>query len=106
MKIKKDDTVQILLGKDRGKTGKVLRVITKDNKVLVEGVNMVKRHVKKSGQFEGGVLDLAKPVNISNVILVCPNCKKATRVGFKVDNGTKIRICKKCKEVINVKIKK
>lgn len=100
MKIKKDDTVQILLGKDRGKTGKVMRVLTKDNKVLVEGINVVKRHVRKSGQFEGGVIDLAKPVDISNVVFVCPSCKKVTRIGYRVENGTKIRICKKCKEAV------
>ena len=105
MKIKKDDTVQILLGKDRGKTGKVLRILTKKEKVLVEGLNMYKRHVRKSGQQEGGIIEIAKPLYISNVALVCPNCKKPTRVGFKVEGNNKIRICKKCKEVVNGKTK-
>lgn len=100
MKIKKNDIVQILLGKDRGKTGKVLRVLVKGGKVAVEGVNVYKRHVKKSGQHEGGILEIAKPVNISNVALVCPNCKKAGRVGYKIEGESKVRICKKCKEVI------
>ncbi|TSC64720.1 MAG: large subunit ribosomal protein L24 [Microgenomates group bacterium Gr01-1014_93] len=101
MKIKKGDTVQILLGKDRGKSGKVLRILTKKNHILVEGINKVKRHIGKkvTGQ-EGTVLELPKPVNLSNVSLICPNCKKATRVGFKVTEKTKIRICKKCKKEI------
>lgn len=67
MKIKKNDTVKILLGKDRGKTGKVLRVLSKKGKILVEGVNVYKRHVKKTGQHEGGIIEIFKPLDISNV---------------------------------------
>ncbi|KKS64936.1 50S ribosomal protein L24 [Candidatus Daviesbacteria bacterium RIFCSPLOWO2_01_FULL_43_38] len=100
MKIKKNDTVQILLGKDRGKNGKVLRVSTKENKVWVEGLNMYKRHVKKVGQTEGGIIGISKPLNISNVALVCPHCKKPARVGFQVEGDIKVRVCKKCKEAI------
>lgn len=100
MKIKKGDEVKILAGKDSGKSGKVLKVIPKKEKVLVEGVNIVKRHVKKMGQTEGGIIEISKPLNISNVALICPACKKETRVGFKVEGKTKTRICKKCKEVI------
>lgn len=100
MKIKKNDTVKILLGKDQGETGKVLKVLPKEDKVLVEGINVSKRHVKKTKQYEGGIVNLSKPVNISNVILVCPSCKKETRVSFEIKNGVKSRICRKCKEVI------
>ena len=100
MKIHKDDTVKILLGKDRGKTGKVVRVLTKEGKVLVEGINIYKRHIRKTGQKEGGIIEVSKPLEISNVILVCPSCKKETRVGYKIEGKTKVRICKKCKEVI------
>lgn len=100
MKIKREDTVKILLGKDHGKTGKVLRVFGKEDKVLVEGINMYKRHIRKMGQNEGGILDIAKPINISNVALICPSCKKDTRVGFKIEGETKFRVCKKCQEVI------
>lgn len=100
MKIKKDDTVKILLGKDRGKTGKLLRVFAKEGKILVEGINMYKRNIRKTGQHEGGIIDLTKPINISNAQLVCPNCKKDTRVSYKIENGIKNRICKKCQEVI------
>lgn len=99
-KIVKGDNVAILLGKDRGKAGVVDKVLPKENKVFVQGVNLYKRHVKKQGQIEGGIIDIAKPVNLSNVVLVCPNCKKQTRVGFEIKNGEKKRICKKCKKTI------
>lgn len=104
MKIKKGDEVKILLGKDNGKSGKVERVFPKESKILVAGVNVIKRHIsKKITGSEGQILDIAKPINLSNVALICPNCKKPTRVGFKI-NGTdlpagrqeKVRICKKC----------
>lgn len=97
-KIKKGDTVLILLGKDRGKSGLVTNVLVKDNKVAVEAVNTFKRHVRKYQGLEGGVINITKPLDLSNVALVCPKCKKATRVGFVVNkDGKKIRVCKKCK---------
>src|SRR5260221_14166888 len=95
-KIIKGDNVQILLGKDRGKTGQIERVLPKDLQVLVGGVNVYKRHVKGRQGVEGGIIDLVKPLNISNVALICPNCKKMTRVGFKITDGVKLRFCKKC----------
>jgi large subunit ribosomal protein L24 len=98
MKIHKEDTVQIMLGKDRGKSGRVLRVLGSESKILVEGVNTFKRHVKKMQNIEGGIVDITKPVNISNVMIVCPNCKKLTRVGYKITDGEKSRICKKCQK--------
>lgn len=100
MKIKKDDLVKILLGKDRGKTGKVLRVFTKEKKILVEGINVYKRHVRKINNNEGGIIDISKPVDISNTALVCPKCKKETRVGYRTVGTEKVRFCKKCQEVI------
>jgi large subunit ribosomal protein L24 len=106
LKIRKGDIVKILLGKDGGKSGKILLVLPKKEKVLVEGINMYKRHVKKTKEHEGGIIEIAKPLNISNVALVCPGCKKETRVGFKMDGQTKVRICKKCKEVLDVQIKR
>lgn len=95
-KIKKGDEVVVLLGKDRGKTGKVERIVGKEGKVYVGGVNLVKRHVKKQGQMEGGIIDIIKPVDISNISLICPKCKKPTRIGFQLKDGIKSRICKKC----------
>lgn len=105
LRIKKGDEVQVLLGKDRGKSGKVMRVFSKGNKVLVEGLNMYKRHVRKMGEHEGGIIEIPKPLNISNVAFVCPKCKKPTRIGYRIDGENKVRICKKCGEVINDKIK-
>lgn len=102
-KILKGDNVKILLGKDEGKTGTVGRVLTKEGKVFVEGVNITKRHVRRQGQIEGGIIDLIKPIDISNVALVCPNCKKPTRVGFSVTDKGKLRICRKCGKEINKK---
>lgn len=96
MKIKKGDKVKILLGKDRGKEGKVAYVRGKDGRVFVEGVNLYKRHVKKQGSIEGGIIDIPKSLNVSNVALVCPACNKASRVGFKKVGNEKLRICKKC----------
>lgn len=96
MKIKKGDNVQIMLGKDNGKTGSVEQVFSKSGKVLVQGINQYKRHVRSMQGIEGGVVTLSKPVDVSNVALVCPNCKKPTRVGFKIEGGDKNRVCKKC----------
>lgn len=98
MKIKKGDNVQIILGKDRGKKGTVENVSSKDKKVFVSGANIYKRHVRKQGTIEGGVIDLPKPLDVSNVSLICPNCKKLTRVGYSILDKKKIRICKKCKQ--------
>lgn len=85
-----------MLGKDNGRTGIVERILAKDGKVLVAGINQFKRHVRKVQDMEGGIITLSKPVNLSNVELVCPSCKKATRVGFKVEGDNKVRVCKKC----------
>ena len=100
MKIKKGDKVRILLGKDSGKEGTIEKVLSKEARVFVGGANLYKRHVKKMRDVEGGIIDIPKSLNISNVGLVCPDCKKVTRVGFKVEGKTKARICKKCKKEI------
>ncbi len=100
LKIKKGDKVKVLLGKDRGKQGTVEYVIAKERKVFVGGVNLYKRHVKKMQGLEGGIIDLPKPMDISNISLVCPNCNKLTRVGIKAEADRKIRICKKCQKEI------
>lgn len=100
MKIKKGDKVKVLLGKDRGKEGTVQFILRKERKVFVEGVNIYKRHVRKMGDTKGGIIDIPKPLDISNVGIICPNCKKVTRVGFKVVDSSKVRICRKCKKEI------
>lgn len=95
-KVKKGDNVQILLGKDRGKQAIVDRVLVKSGKVSMAGINTFKRHVKKVRDMEGGIIEINKPINISNVALVCPSCKKPTRVGIKIEGEEKLRMCKKC----------
>ena len=97
MNIRKDDKVVVLSGKDKGKQGAVLVADPKALKVIVEGVNVATKHQKprKQGE-EGGIIKLETPIYASKVQLVCPKCGKATRVGFKVENGKKTRICKKC----------
>ncbi len=101
MKIKKGDTVKIIIGKDSGKTGKIHRVYSGANKLLIENLNMFKKAIKKSETSpNGGIVDVPRPLNASNVMLVCPNCKKPTRVGYKVKDGKKSRFCKKCNKTI------
>lgn len=101
MKIKKGDNVKILSGKDRGKTGKVLNVDLKKNKVTVDGLNVFKKHVRPRKQDEKGeIVQVVRPMPISKVMIVCPACGKATRVGYHVENDAKVRICRRCKATI------
>lgn len=101
MKIRKNDQVKLLSGKDRGKVGKVLRVEPKSRKALIDGLNLVKKHTKPRRQGEKGQrVTVPALVDISNLMLVCPKCSKATRVGFKVTDKSKFRVCKKCKSEI------
>lgn len=103
MNIKKGDTVVVLTGKDAGRKGKVLRVIPKDNRVVVEGINRVKKHQKPSRTIpQGGILKIEAPLNASNVMLVCNKCNKPTRIGKNIlDSNQKVRVCKKCGEVLD-----
>ncbi|MFZ2448364.1 MAG: 50S ribosomal protein L24 [Syntrophobacteraceae bacterium] len=100
--IKKNDTVTVLAGKDKGKNGKVLRVIPKKDRVIVEKINMIKRHMKPSQQSrQGGILEKESPIHISNLMLICSKCTDPTRVGYKTIDDKKVRYCKKCEEVID-----
>lgn len=99
MKIKKNDTVLVTIGKDRGKKGKIEKVFNKKDQVLVSGVNIYKRHLKAQGEGKpGGIIDIVKPLKVSKVVLVCPKCNQPTRIGFKVLDKEKIRICRKCEQ--------
>ena len=103
MKIKKGDTVKVLYGKDSGKQGKVVAVDIKKNSVVVEGVNMFKKHVKGDGRTRTSeILNITKPMSISKVMLVCSNCGKTTRVGLKREDGKVVRVCKKCGKNIEI----
>ena len=97
MNVKKGDTVVVLSGKDKGKKGKVLGTVPAENKVVVEGINMVSCHIKprKQGE-EGGIIKREAALYASKVQVVCPKCGKGTRVAHKIENGKKTRVCKKC----------
>ena len=98
IKLKKGDTVKITIGKDKGREGKIEQVFPKKARVLVPGVNIYKKHVKANLTVDGkgGVFELPRPLDVAKVALICPSCKKQTRVGFEIKNDKKIRICKKC----------
>lgn len=101
MKIKKGDTVKLLAGKDRGKTGRVIKVDYKTQKLIVEGLNLYKKHLRPKRQGEKGeVVQINRPIDVSNLILVCSNCKQPTRVGFRFEENNKFRYCKKCQSRI------
>ncbi len=108
LNIHRNDTVQVLSGSDAGKRGRVLRVFPDKDRVLVEHVRVVKKTVSsKSGKnTKGGIAEQESPLHVSNVALVCGNCGKATRVGYKVEGDTKIRICKKCGSTLASKARK
>lgn len=102
MKLKKGDTIKVLIGKDKGKTGKVERLNPEKNMVLIENINQFKRHVKAKAQNQKSeIVTITKPLQAGNVALICPSCKKMTRIGFKLDKaGKKVRVCKKCNKEI------
>ncbi len=101
MKLKRQDEVIIIRGKDKDKKGKIEKVISRENKVLVPGLNIYKRHMKSKMQNKPSeIIEITKPLAVANVALICPNCHKKTRVGYKTDNKEKIRICKKCNKTI------
>lgn len=98
MKIKLNDTVSVISGKDKGKTGKVTRVYPKDAKVLVQGVNLYRKHLKKqSDKNPGGIVSLERPLPAANVMVICPKCRKPSRFGLKRETGQAVyRVCKRC----------
>lgn len=101
MRIRKNDTIKIITGKDKGKTGKVLKVLLKKNKILIEGLNLYKKHVRPKRQGEKGEIVLVpRPIDASNIMLVCSSCNRAVRVGYRFEGEIKVRYCKKCKAKI------
>jgi len=102
-KVRKNDTVQVLSGRDRGKQGKVTRVLPKEDRVVIDGINIRKRHTKaqKPGE-QAGIVEFPAPLHLSNVGVVCAKCGRATRVGFRtLADGKKVRVCRRCDEVID-----
>ena len=106
MNIQRNDQVEVIAGSDRGKRGRVLRVLADENRILVEHVRMIKKNVRPNPQrnIKGGIAEQEAPVHISNVALVCPNCGP-TRVGHKFEGDTKVRVCKKCGQTLAPKKK-
>ena len=101
-KIRKGDTIEVIKGKDRGKKGKVLEVLPLRGRAIVEGINMVKKHKRRTREDDkGGIVSIETPISLNNVMLFCKNCNCGRRVGFTIlKDGTKSRICKECKEAI------
>lgn len=101
MKIKKNDTVLIMVGKDRGKKGKVMQILPRENKIVVEGINEQYRHLKaRRGKEKGERIKFNAPIVSSAIMVLCPKCNKPTKIGIKVQEKDKKRFCKKCKELI------
>jgi len=102
-KIKRNDQVQVLAGRDRGRRGEVRQVLPSDGRAVVTGINMIKKHQRSTGpQQPGGIIDREAPIDLSNLALVCRSCDKAVRVGFKIlEDGRKVRVCKQCSEAID-----
>lgn len=106
IRIKKGDTVEVISGNDRGVRGRVLRVVPKKDRVVVSGVNIVKKHQRPvragRGQVQPGIIEFEAPIHLSNVMLVCPHCNARTRVGFELlEDGRKVRMCRKCGRAID-----
>ena len=99
-RLRKDDTVMVIAGKERGKTGKVLRVLAERDRVVIERVNLIKRHTKPRGvQQPGGIVEKEAPVHLSNVLPICPRCNKPTRVGHRrTGDAVAVRVCRRCGE--------
>lgn len=97
MNIKKGDTVEVITGKYREKRGTVKTVMLEDNRVIVEGVNIVKKHLKAQSQVrQAGIIEKEAPIHVSNVMIICPSCNEPNRVGHRFENGEKVRFCKSC----------
>ncbi len=103
MKIRKNDTVLVIAGKDRGKKGKVRSAHPKDGRLLVDGINFIKRHTRATKQIrQAGIIEREAPIHVSNVMLLCSRCNHPTRIGFQIlTDGRKVRVCRSCGEVID-----
>jgi len=102
MKVKKDDMVLVIAGKDRGKKGKIRFAYPRDRKVIVEGINFIRKHARATGQVkQAGIIEQEAPIAVSNVMLMCSRCNKPTRIGYRfLEDGRKVRVCRACHEVI------
>jgi len=107
MNLKVNDTAKVLSGDDKGRTGKITKIFPKEGRALVDGLNTYRKHIKtQEGQNTGGVVTLSRPIRVSNLQLVCPACKKPTRINSSGTGKEKIRVCSKCKKPITTETKK
>lgn len=101
MKLRAKDKIKVVMGKDKGREAVVERVYPNQDKILAAGINIYKKHIKKSEKVpQGGLVELPRPISVSKLVLICPKCAKPTRIGYKLNQEKKIRICKKCKKEI------
>jgi large subunit ribosomal protein L24 len=101
-KLKKGDMVKVSAGKEKGKTGKIMKIISEKNKVVIEKLNFMKKHQRPDAKGKGGIVEKEGPLQMSNVMFLCSKCDKGVRVGYKIlDDGKKVRICKKCREILD-----
>ena len=107
MKILKGDNVKVLIGKDKGREAVVVKAMPKTNQIVLKGLNIFKKHVKPSQGRAGSIVEKERAMAVSKVALICPNCKKTTRVAFQIDkSGEKTRVCRKCKSALNTPVVK
>jgi len=101
--LKKDDVVMVIAGKEKGKSGRILKLLPKKNRVIVEKVNMIKRHTKPTRQMpQGGILEKEGSIHVSNVMIICHRCNVPVRIGKRImEDGSKVRVCRKCGEVLD-----
>lgn len=101
MKFKKGDQIIVTAGKDKGRKGKIEKIFPKQGKVLIPGINIFKKHLRPRGEGQpGGIIDVVKPLSVSNVALLCPKCGKQTKIGWRLDKTGKVRICRQCQATI------
>ncbi len=100
MKLKKGDKIQVMAGKDKGRTGEIEKVFPQKNQVLIPGINVYKKHMRSRGTTKGGIIDIVKPLAAPKVALICPKCKRPTRIGYRFEEKNKVRICRHCQEKI------
>lgn len=106
MKIKKNDNILVISGKSKGKSGIVSKVLVKENKLIVIGINVSKKNIKPSKKNpHGGIIDIHLPIAVSNVAIVCPSCNKPTKIAYKISGKTKERVCRKCKSAVTFGVK-
>lgn len=99
-KFKKGDEIIVTSGRDKGKKSKIDRVLSRENKIMASGINVYKRHKKVSQNKAAGIYEIIRPIDVAKIAIICPKCSKQTKVGFKIEGKTKLRICKKCKGTI------